>query len=203
MRNRFLVLGLGAGLASTAIVVPAAMAASGGSALLGPRGGGSGESTLFLQAPEADGDGSATPAQGMRGAPGAHVSVTAAAAEVLGLTTEELREALAEGQSILDYATAHGQDATAFTSAVTAAVRADIDEALANGDITQEQADAALADLDTRVAEKLASTGPLKVGPGRHGGRGAGCEDGAEVTAPDGGATPDGEAPDDDASTDA
>ena len=94
----------------------------------------------------------------------------AAAAEVLGMTEEELREALASGQSLAEIAVAQGMSVEDFTAALRANIVADLDEALAAGEITQEEYDEKLADLDERLDDIINSTpgdGAGFFGPGR------------------------------------
>jgi len=66
-------------------------------------------------------------------------------AEQLGLTTEELREQLQDGKTIQELAEDAGVDLGSFREEMRAANQVDmqtrIEEALANGDITQEHAD--------------------------------------------------------------
>ena len=172
------ILGLSAagGFAAMAIIVPVAFAASdasegapattGTDSSLAPA---SGEQLRMSQGPGGR-------AAFHRGGPAGAASVVTAAAEVLGITVDELKAELADGSTILDAAIERGLDTAAFTADVTAAVRANIEEALANGEINQETADRLLADLDARVAEALASA-KVRGGPG--------CDDGEGGTAPD------------------
>jgi hypothetical protein len=66
-------------------------------------------------------------------------------AEALGLTAEELEAALAGGQSLSDLMTAAGIDADTLRTNVQAAYEAAVARAVADGVITQAQADAVLA----------------------------------------------------------
>ena len=65
-------------------------------------------------------------------------------AELLGLTTEELREQLQDGKTIQDLAEGAGVDLDTFRDEMRANNQVDmetrIEETLANGDITQEHA---------------------------------------------------------------
>ena len=70
---------------------------------------------------------------------------TALVAEALGMTTAELEAALAEGQSLSDLMTAAGIDADTLQTNVQAAYEAAVARAVADGVITQAQADAVLA----------------------------------------------------------
>ena len=66
-------------------------------------------------------------------------------AELLGLTREELREKLQDGKTIQELADAAGVDLEGFNEEMRAAYLVDmknrIEEALSNGDISQDQAD--------------------------------------------------------------
>lgn len=66
-------------------------------------------------------------------------------AEALGLTVDELEAALADGQSLSDLMTAAGMDADTLQTNVQAAYEAAVARAVADGVITQAQADAVLA----------------------------------------------------------
>jgi polyhydroxyalkanoate synthesis regulator phasin len=68
------------------------------------------------------------------------------AAEILGLTTEEVREGLAEGKSLNDLAVDQGE------AQLVAELTADIQAKVADGTITQEQADRMIGNLADRVA---------------------------------------------------
>ena len=66
-------------------------------------------------------------------------------AEALGMTTEELEAALDGGQSLSDLMTAAGMDADTLQTNLQAADEAAVARAVADGVITQAQADAVLA----------------------------------------------------------
>jgi polyhydroxyalkanoate synthesis regulator phasin len=78
-------------------------------------------------------------------------AVLETAAGALGITVEELRTALAGGQSLAGVAEAQGVQRQALVDALVAAANARVDEHLAEGDITQEQADARRAEVAERV----------------------------------------------------
>jgi len=88
------------------------------------------------------------------------------AAETIGITGEELATALRDGSSIAEVATSKGVDPQTVIDAMLAELKANLDEAVANGRITQEQADAAMADAPTRITERVNDTRPF--GWGRH-----------------------------------
>lgn len=73
-------------------------------------------------------------------------------AELLGLTPEELREQLQDGKTIQELAEEAGVDLDGFNAEMRAANQVDmqtrIEEALSNGDISQDQADWLLEGLD-------------------------------------------------------
>ena len=197
MNLKMLTIGVGSGIAAMGIVVPAAMAADGlmdGSETARPVAASEPLRAVRLQAP--GGETTTLPFSGraLRHGPGANVAQ--AAADVLGITVEELRAEMEAGQtSILGVAEGRGLDPAQFTADVTAIVRADIEEALANGEIDQEMADRLLDDLDEHVANALAST-RLKGGPG--------CDGQGEGTPPaDGSGSSESEAPGEGASSEA
>ncbi len=88
---------------------------------------------------------------------GGHLDL-AAAASALGLTEEELRTALeADGTSLADVAEEHGVPVDALVDALVTAAQEDIAAAVEDGELTQEQADERLADLEERVTERVDS----------------------------------------------
>ncbi len=94
-------------------------------------------------------------------------------AELLGLTQEELREQLQDGKTLEELAEAAGVDLTAYREEMRQTKQVDletrIEEALANGDITQEHADWLFAGL-----EKGFLDGPfIGLGGRESGGRGS------------------------------
>ena len=90
-----------------------------------------------------------------------------AAAETLGLTSEELRENLTSGDSTLaDIAHAQGVDSDTLIQALVADATDKIAERVADGSLTQEKADEMLASLTERI------TTMVKEEPGERGGRG-------------------------------
>jgi hypothetical protein len=106
----------------------------------------------------------------------------AAAAKVLGMTTDELSAELWGGKTLADLATAKGVDIATVKAAVDAAVNAEtktaIEQAVTDGTITQAKADWLLAGLDKGYwgAGVQGDFGfGMGGGPGGHGGpRGGG-----------------------------
>jgi len=87
-----------------------------------------------------------------------------AAAGALGITTDELQSQLRNGQTIAQLAQAHNTTEQAVTSAALAAGKTQLDQAVANGTLTQAQAD--------DIYARLQQAGLQFDGPGgRNGGR--------------------------------
>jgi polyhydroxyalkanoate synthesis regulator phasin len=90
------------------------------------------------------------------------------AATTLGLTEDDLRTALhADGATLTTVAEAQGVEVSTLGDALTAAATDRIAQQVADGDITQDQADERLAELPDRIAALL--TGEVA---DRHGRRG-------------------------------
>lgn len=97
-----------------------------------------------------------------------------AVADSLGVTVDELVTALRDGQSIADVAAAQGVDVQVAIDAMVAEVQAHLDEEVAEGDLTQEEADARLATATERITERVNTAGSLGMGRGGRGGMGGG-----------------------------
>ena len=98
-----------------------------------------------------------------------------AAATALGMTDDELRAALeADGTSLADVAAEQGVEVDVLVDALVTAAEENIAQAVEDGELTQEQADERLADLEERVTERVNddSRGPGR-GPGGPGNRDA------------------------------
>ena len=103
-----------------------------------------------------------------------HGMVVENSAEVLGMEVEALQEELHAGNSLADVATAQGVEVEQFKADLLTAIEADLDEKVADGTITQEQADNILARITEsidRIVEKVPGEGPHPGGP-RPGGPG-------------------------------
>ena len=101
----------------------------------------------------------------------------AAAAEALGITQEELRTQTQAGQTLADIAEAAGVAEAELVDALVAAAKTRLAEAVTAGRLTQADADARAADLETRITDSLDELcGPGGGGPGGGGpgGRGPG-----------------------------
>ncbi|MGY1988145.1 hypothetical protein ACI792_18155 [Blastococcus sp. SYSU DS0669] len=91
----------------------------------------------------------------------------ATAATALGLTEDELREALAaDGTSMADVAGQQGVAVDTVVDALVTAGQERLAQAVEDGDLTQEEADERLAELEERITERVADDDP------RPGGRG-------------------------------
>lgn len=88
---------------------------------------------------------------GMRAALGVTKDAMTAAADSLKMTLAELRTEFKAGKSLKDVATAKNVPYATVTTAVTTAVKADLDAAVKAGTITQARADKILARLTTRL----------------------------------------------------
>lgn len=115
----------------------------------------------------AGGPGRGGPGGPGRGGPG-RVSL-AVAAEALGVSEADLHAALHDGQSMADVAEAQGVAVQTVVDALIADATARIDEKLAAGDITQQQADELKAALPERIATIVNRDGPPHPGHGGHG----------------------------------
>lgn len=109
-----------------------------------------------------------------------HVHVMDAAADVLGMSQADLMEQLRDGNSLAEVAEDQGMSVEDFKTALLDQIQAKLDELVADGTITQEQAD----DIFQRIEENIDSIvnaegclgdfGGMRRGPGRFGGPGFG-----------------------------
>jgi hypothetical protein len=97
-----------------------------------------------------------------------------AVATALGITVEDLKTELSSGKSIADVAKAKNVDIAKVISAMTAQMKAHLDEEVASGEHTQAEVDAKLAEFTTRVTEMVNKAGGPQAGQkggpgGKHG----------------------------------
>jgi len=97
-----------------------------------------------------------------------------AVATALGITVEELKTELSSGKSIADVAKAKNVDIAKVISAMTAQMKAHLDEEVASGEHTQAEADAKLAEFTARATEMVNKAGGPQAGHeggpgGKHG----------------------------------
>lgn len=89
-------------------------------------------------------------------------------ADALGLTVDELVAAIRDGQTIAEIAAAEGVDVQVVVDAMVAEVEARLDEAVAAGTLTQEEADAHLATATEKITDAV-ENGGFGMGRGGHG----------------------------------
>jgi hypothetical protein len=100
------------------------------------------------------------------GGPGGHRGPDLdAAAEALGLTADEVRGALQDGTSLADLAAAEGVDPQVVIDALVGSMSERLDEAVAAGMLTQEEADAREAEAVERITAMVNGELPAG-GPG-------------------------------------
>lgn len=95
-----------------------------------------------------------------------------AAATALGMSQDELRAALQEGQSLAEIAQGRGIDPQVVIDAVLADLQAHLAEEVASGEHTQEEADAKLAEATGRITAMVNGEMPAHGPRGMHGARG-------------------------------
>jgi polyhydroxyalkanoate synthesis regulator phasin len=100
-------------------------------------------------------------------------------AEALGVTVDELVEAVRDGRTIADLAADAGVDVQVVIDAMVAQVAEHLDAEVADGELTQEEADARLATATERIAD-VVENGGLGMGAGGRHGRGPGLDDTAD-----------------------
>lgn len=94
---------------------------------------------------------------------GGHLLGLDAAAESLGMTTDELRDALSDGDTLAEVAGQEGVDVQTVIDAMVADANARIEEEVAEGDLTQEEATQRKADVTERITDVVQNGFP-----GRH-----------------------------------
>jgi hypothetical protein len=72
-------------------------------------------------------------------------------ADTLGVSRQELRDALKGGQTINEYATSLGKDPQTVVDALTNAANTKLDQLVADGRISQERADKVKSSLPARI----------------------------------------------------
>jgi len=92
-------------------------------------------------------------------------SLESVAAEQLGLTLDELRDALEDGKTIAELAEEKGVEPQAIVDAYVARIREELDQAVADEDITQMRADAILERIEEQALAHLERSYPCRFGP--------------------------------------
>ena len=89
--------------------------------------------------------------------------------ETLGLTADELKAARDAGQSLADLAIAQGVEVDILVQAIVDDIESHLTEHVSQGDLTQDEADAKLAEAEQRVTERVNTApgeGEFERGPG-------------------------------------
>jgi hypothetical protein len=133
--------------------------------------------TTLAQEPVTPGDGvcgfAGTCAGPGTGGWGQRGGMYVALAEALGMTLDELNVALAEGQTISEIAAARGFEMADLVAALIAPRVEALNEAVADGRLTQEQVDEMIEEMTEHLTERLGTWTPGYGGFG--GGFGGGC----------------------------
>jgi len=108
---------------------------------------------------------------GEHGKGGRHGLKSEVLAQVLGMSADELHTALKSGKTIAQVAADQGVDVQVVIDALTAEMTNHIADEVASGELTQEEADAKLADLSARIADRVNNPRPAE-GAGGRGGHG-------------------------------
>ncbi|GAB4244229.1 MAG: hypothetical protein Kow00129_03680 [Thermoleophilia bacterium] len=98
-------------------------------------------------------------------------------ADLLGLSSEDIAEARQEGKSLAEIAEGQGVTQDELVQAIMEGRTELLDQAVAAGRITQEQADLMLQQMEERIRERTSeeSFGPYGGGRGGFGGGPGGC----------------------------
>jgi len=96
------------------------------------------------------------------------------AAQALGMTTDELHTALDGGTTLAQVAADKGVNVQVVIDALVAAAKTHIAQEVTDGEITQEQADQKLADVDQRVTDMVNGVRPQGGPDGGRSGHGPG-----------------------------
>ncbi len=98
-------------------------------------------------------------------------------ADALGMTPQDLQAALQQGKTVADLATAKGLTVAQVQDKILAAIKAQLDQAVKSGKLTQDKADQAYTQMDQRfqsgdwvnqlgkAGKKLHSQGPKQAQP--------------------------------------
>lgn len=93
-----------------------------------------------------------------------------AAASYLGITEDALRMRLQDGDTLAEVAQANGKTAAGLVDALVAAAKADLDEKVEAGRLTEAQRTSILADLESRVEDLVNGEARFGFRHGRRGG---------------------------------
>jgi uncharacterized protein YidB (DUF937 family) len=87
-------------------------------------------------------------------------------AKALGITTAQLRQDLQSGKTVQQLASAQGMDETAFRNKLASVTRADLDQQVKSGNLTQNQENAILQRIQTGPLPLWNAVPPRHFGPG-------------------------------------
>jgi hypothetical protein len=85
---------------------------------------------------------------------------SAAIADYLGLTEDELRAQLESGKTLAQITSAQGKSVSGLENVIYANAKTHLDQAVANGKLTADQEQAMLAELKSHLDDLVNSTGP-------------------------------------------
>jgi hypothetical protein len=94
-------------------------------------------------------------------------------ADDLSLQPQDILQQM-RGQTLADIIKANNGDLTKITADITSAVTARVNQAVTDGQLTQDRANQILGNLDTIIQNALQGNGPLSAARGGFGGRGFG-----------------------------
>lgn len=88
-------------------------------------------------------------------------------ATALGVSTDDLAAAREAGQTLADFAASQGVSLDQLVDIMTADAQTHLAEEVASGELTQDEADARLADVTARVTERVQTVPGEGEGPGQ------------------------------------
>lgn len=110
-------------------------------------------------------------------------------ADFLGVAVADIHQAMMDGQSLAEVAEANGKSRDELKTYLTSNVEERLNQAVADGDITQAEADDKLQNFTDNLDELIDRSGPIfRGGPGQRGGPGhfeRHFEDGSDTSTPD------------------
>jgi polyhydroxyalkanoate synthesis regulator phasin len=119
-------------------------------------------------------DGLLFPFGGPRRGFGAPFVMPEAAAQALGITQDQLMEQLKDGKTLAEVAEAQGMSVEDFQAALLTQVKAQLDALVADGKLTQEQADSVMQNTKDNIDKIVNSEGRMGGCGGPRGGPGPG-----------------------------
>jgi hypothetical protein len=105
-----------------------------------------------------------------------------AVAQALGMTAEEIAAEMRAGKSLADVAAAKGVSLETLRGAMLAEHKANLDQAVADGRLTAEQAQAMQTQMESRIQAMLEGNGAGPMGFGRGGMMGPGWQQNGTAT---------------------